>query len=139
LLDDENDESFYVKLYELNQIQDRLAMIRTDFFDNLGAGAKKSSKSLFRPSAKNSTLLLQNINKQSFHHISSKMEPMTNGPYLRTEKEERIRKERDLNELNHGYGHTGSPFDHPYLQWMESLRKSKNANHTKQISEIKFT
>jgi hypothetical protein len=46
---------------------------------------------------------------------------------------------RDSLELSHGYNHTGSPFDHPYYQWMDGLRKFNNSVQKKEINELKRT
>lgn len=61
---------------------------------------------------------------------------MNKGPYIKTEKEVKSKKQLYLNEINYGYNHVGSPFDHPYLQWMDGLRKTNSSAMKKQEHEV---
>jgi len=64
----------------------------------------------------------------------SKLEPMSKGPYVKKAAEVTAKAKIEQNELNHGYEHTGSPFDHPYLKWMDSLRKNRDTNLKRQAT-----
>lgn len=65
------------------------------------------------------------------------MEPMTKGPYLKTENQAKRYKDKELHEQVHGYSHSGSPFDHPYFTWMEGLRKHHSNQKTSEIKTIR--
>jgi len=64
---------------------------------------------------------------------------MSRGPFTKTLKEEKAKQKRDNLELSHGYQHVGSPFDHPYLQWMDGLRKHADTSMAKQVEEATRT
>lgn len=72
-------------------------------------------------------------------NTASRMEPMSRGPFTKTAKEVKTLIKRDNLELQHGYGYVGSPFDHPYLQWMDGLRKTHDTAMAKHAGEAKQT
>ncbi|CDW80142.1 UNKNOWN [Stylonychia lemnae] len=139
LLNNENEDRILYRNQEVQMIQDRMDLIQSDFIKNKLC---KRTKSSLGGQRKNTTISNgrghippENLNKML--NSSNRMEPMSLGPFNKTKKENRAIRNRDANEINHGYGHTTSPFDHPYYEWMEGLRKSNKTYQTQELVDIK--
>eukprot|EP00347_Sterkiella_histriomuscorum_P015729 403355900 len=132
---DDQNKSFQ-RINEVQQIKDKLDLIKTEFLNNKFNSRTKSMGGN-RPSTSSSSY--QNRTLSKVLTTSNKMEPMSLGPFTKTEKQVKQLQKRDDLEQIHGYGHVGSPFDHPYYQWMDGLRKSNKSIQKQEIVEIQKT